>query len=97
MAKSFHRLVQSDLGIVLQYYETVGGKRLADRFFDEITALVEAIEQRPGSFHPVAKDLRRANMSNFPYHLLFRDRLEAVRILVLRHHRRHPGFGAKRE
>ena len=97
MAKSFNRLVQSDLGIVLQYYETVGGKRLADRFFDEITALVSAIEERPGSFHPVARGLRRANMSNFPYHFLFRERVGSVRILVLRHHRRHPNFGTKRE
>jgi plasmid stabilization system protein ParE len=97
MAKSFNRLVQSDLRIVLQYYETVGGKKLADRFFDEVTAVVLAIEQRPGSFHPVAEGLRRANMPTFPYHFLFRERVGSVRVLVLRHHRRHPTFGRKRE
>ena len=97
MAKSFNRLVQSDLGIVLQYYETVGGRSLADRFFDEVTALVAAIEQRPSSFHPASDGLRRANMSNFPYHFLFRERVGSVRILVLRHHRRHQKFGTKRK
>lgn len=40
MAESFNRLVQSELRIVLPYYKTVGGKKLADQFFDEITALV---------------------------------------------------------
>jgi len=97
MAKSFNRLVQSDLGIVLQYYETVGGSGLADRFFDEVTALVAAIEQRPSSFHPAGEGLRRANMPSFPYHFLFRERVGSVRILVLRHHRRHPRFGTQRE
>ncbi len=66
MAISFNRLVQSDLGIVLKYYETVGGIRLADRFFDELTALVVTIEQRPASFHSVVGGFRRANMPSFP-------------------------------
>ncbi|EDY83035.1 hypothetical protein VDG1235_3953 [Verrucomicrobiia bacterium DG1235] len=41
--------------------------------------------------------LKRANMPNFPYHLLFSIHGQGVRILVLRHHRRHPRYGMSRK
>jgi plasmid stabilization system protein ParE len=96
MALTFNRLVQSDLRIVLRYYELVGGPQLADRFFAEVDALVRELRNRPMSFHPAAHGLRRANMTTFPYHFLFRANNDMVRVLVLRHHRRHPLFGAER-
>lgn len=96
MARAFHRLVQRDLREVLEYYEDAGGIALADRFFDEASALVAMIEQAPARFHPVAHGLRRANLPNFPYHFLFRETKDVVRIYVLRHHRRHPAYGLTR-
>jgi plasmid stabilization system protein ParE len=92
----FHRLVQHDLRLVLRYYESEGGDLLADRFFAELQALVVQVSQRPASFHPDKADLRRANLKNFPYHLLFRLRANSIHVLVLRHHRRHPDYGTKR-
>ena len=92
----FHRLVQQDLRTVLDYYRTVGGDALADRFFAELTALVKQVAAHPASFHPVSGGLRRANMASFPYHLLYRERPRAVRVLILRHHRRHPATGTQR-
>jgi len=42
-------------------------------------------------------ELRRANLKRFPYHFLFRVVGDCVRILVVRHHRRHPEYGVERE
>ena len=98
MALIFHRLVQKDLRTVLGYYEEEGGALLADRFFEELDALVTAVAREPRRFHPASIDgLRRANMANFPYHLLFRESPAGVRVLVLRHHRRHPNYGIARK
>jgi plasmid stabilization system protein ParE len=97
MALIFHRLVLKDLRMVLEYYEAEGGAPLADRFFVELDALVAQIAREPGKFHQVASGLRRANMSRFPYHFLFRESAAGVRILVLRHHKRHPRFGVGRK
>jgi hypothetical protein len=97
MAISFNRLVQGDLRIVLEYYERAGGRGLADRFFEELTALISSVEQRPTSFHPVAEGFRRANFPSFPYHFLFRERGGLVRVLVLRHHQTKQTFGTKRK
>ena len=41
-------------------------------------------------------DLRRVNLDRFPYHFLFRIHGDTVRILVVRHHRRHPLYGRQR-
>lgn len=97
MTLIFHRLVQSDLRIVPRYYEEEGGgSQLADRFFMELERLKLNIHQNPTKFHKISDDLRRANMAQFPYYLLFRCHGERIRILVLRHHKRNPEFGLKR-
>lgn len=97
MALTFHRLVQADLRTVLRYYEEHGGVALADRFFAELEVLLAQVEAEPRKFHPVAGGLRRANLRSFPYHVLFEDSAAGVRVLVLRHHRRHPRVGRTRQ
>ena len=97
MSLIFHKLVQRDLRVVLRYYEEEGGPQLADRFFVELGSLVRDVESTPEKFHEVKNGLKRANMPNFPYHLLFSIHGQGIRILVLRHHRRHPRYGITRK
>lgn len=97
MRLSFNPLVQKDLRAVLDYYETEGGSLLADRFFAEVEALIRNIEISPERFHPAQKGLRKANLESFPYHFLYRTNTTGTRILVLRHHRRHPFHGIRRK
>ena len=81
---------------VLGYYEKEAGKSLADRFFTAFfSALDEALES-PKSCHPATQGLRRAKIHDFPYHFLFRETPNGIRILVLRHDRRHPSYGMTR-
>jgi plasmid stabilization system protein ParE len=91
----FHRLVQKDLNEVLRFYEDEAGAVLADRFFAEVEQIVAQMALNPMRFHPVEQGLRRANLRTFPYHFLFRAGA-GVNVLVLRHNRRHPGFGTQR-
>ncbi|MGA2864953.1 MAG: type II toxin-antitoxin system RelE/ParE family toxin [Verrucomicrobiota bacterium] len=97
MGLTFHRLIRKDLRSVLAYYEEAVGPELARRFYQEFEELVAAIERNPRRFHLVATMLRRANFRSFPYHLLFRETEAGPRVLVLRHHRRHPDHGAERQ
>lgn len=97
MALILHRLVYQDIRSVLHYYEVHGGPALADRFFAELEALVIEVARGPHRYHPINSGLRRANLPTFPYHLLFRPTPSGVRVLVLRHHRRHPSFGLDRK
>jgi plasmid stabilization system protein ParE len=91
-----HRLVARDLRGVLAYYRQEAGPELAERFYAAFLEAVAAVDRQPGRFHRVGQILRRANLSRFPYHLLFRESAGGVHVLVLRHHRRDPSFGMDR-
>ena len=76
--------------------ETCHGPALSDAFFSELMAQVENARLRPLKFHRFNGELRRGNLARFPYHFLFRCVGDTVRILVVRHNRRHPDHGAER-
>jgi plasmid stabilization system protein ParE len=98
MRPTFHRLIQKDLRGALSYYDDAAGPQLARRFYEEFEGLVAAVEKNPTRFHGIAgSPLRRANFPSFPYHLLFRETANGARVLVLRHHRRHPDYGMGRK
>lgn len=73
------------------------GLDLATRFHREFEELALRIDQNPRRFHFVSDALRRANFPSFPYHLLYRETQKGVKILVLRHHRRNPSVGTRRQ
>jgi plasmid stabilization system protein ParE len=92
----FHRLVQRDLRAALAYYDEAGGSKLGDRFFADVEALVQKIQENPRRYHFFSAQFRRAPLSSFPYHFLYEERGGQVRVLVLRHDSRHPRFGLDR-
>jgi plasmid stabilization system protein ParE len=96
MRVELHPRVDSDVWKIIEYYEKVAGPELADEFSKELITFIRAIAERPFSFAVREGDVRRANLNRFPYHLLFRVAGNSVRILVVRHHKRHPSVGSRR-
>ncbi len=92
----YHRLVQKDLRAALNYYDSEGGTKLGDRFFQDVEATVAKVTENPRTFHFAATGVRRVPLKGFPYHLLYEEDAASVRILVLRHDKRHPSFGLRR-
>lgn len=92
----YHRLINHDLRTALDYYESEGGEKLADRFFEDVEAAVERIVENPKLSHFVEGNLRRSPLKVFPYQFPYRETGAMIRFLVLRHDRRHPGFGLRR-
>lgn len=91
-----HRKVHADVDAIMECYERIAGRELADDFYSELRRLMLDAAERPESFSIREPDLRRVNLLRFPYHFLFRIVGDAVRILVVRHHRRHPTLGIHR-
>ena len=91
-----HPKMHSDVDAIMEYYERVAGRELADHFYAELREFIVQAAERPESFSVRERDLRRVNLHRFPYHFLFRIVGDALRILVVRHHRRHPSFGVHR-
>src|ERR1700719_2199566 len=91
-----HQKVYSDIDKIMDYYEHVDIPELADEFYEELRHFMAEAAERPESFSIRERDIRRVNLQRFPYHFLFRIVGDLVRILVVRHHSRHPSFGIGR-
>ena len=96
MSLAYHPLVQRDVSGILRHYAGISPS-LGDEFWAELTRLLEVVSAKPERFHFGVGGLRRANMRRFPYHLLFRVRAGAARVIVIRHDKRHPSYGTKRK
>ena len=93
----FHRLVQRDMNDIRSYYVDEVGERLADRFYDAFLSVVDRAATNPRYFHDFLPPYRRAAIPKFPYHFLYRETVKGIRVLVLRHDRRHPSYGLSRK
>ncbi len=92
----FHPRVRIDVIQALRHYDSINDS-LGDDFWEKFEEACVRAEQHPERFHFESSGWRRANLDRFPYHLLFDEELDGVRIMVLRHDRRSPRFGTKRK
>jgi plasmid stabilization system protein ParE len=95
----FHRLVQKDMTDIRGYYLEEAGLELADRFYDGFMQTVVKAVSNPRHYHPIeeGQNVRRATVKGFPYHFLYRETSFGIRVLVLRHDKRHWSFGLRRK
>jgi plasmid stabilization system protein ParE len=96
MRVAYHPAVQRDVSRILRHYDAIN-KQLGDDFWEELDLLIESVAANPRGFHfESGQKRRRANLKRFPYHFLFREISDGIRITVVRHHRQHPEFGLRR-
>lgn len=91
----FHASVPKEAREILGYYSTVSTS-LGDSFWKELWGSIDYACAFPERHHFDATGLRRASLQRFPVHFLFKVFPKYIRITVLRHDRRNPGYGAKR-
>jgi plasmid stabilization system protein ParE len=96
---TFHPLVQKDLNEILDFYETEAGAEIADRFESEFREAIESIRNHPRHqpFYLQQRHYRRCKLRTFPHLILYRETKTWVRIMVLKHVKRAPGFGLRRK
>ena len=92
----YHRLAVRDVRQILEHYENEAGLRLGDRFFSDLLATIGKALANPAQFPPLGETFRRANLTDFPYHILYETKSWGIKVVVVRHHRRRPGFGMRR-
>jgi plasmid stabilization system protein ParE len=93
----YHRLAVRDVRQILDHYEGEAGRPLADRFFADFLATVAKALENPRHFPPLGESVRRANLADFPYHFLYEEKPWGIKVMVVRHHRRNPRYGSRRE
>jgi plasmid stabilization system protein ParE len=91
----YHPLVKRDVAEALKYYTDISA-RLADEFQTEVREIISQAADNPLRFHPTQRGFRRANLRRFPYHILYEVRSDCLRVMHVRHHKRHPDYGMER-
>lgn len=93
----YHRLAVRDVRQIVDYYESEAGPLLADRFFTDLLSTISKALADPRHFPPLGETIRRANLADFPFHFLYDEKSWGIRVVVVRHHRRHPRYGLRRQ
>ncbi|HZW30620.1 MAG TPA: type II toxin-antitoxin system RelE/ParE family toxin [Isosphaeraceae bacterium] len=76
------------------YEKRVSG--LGGRFLHEFDAAIQTIQAAPDRWRIVGGEIRRYVMRKFPYGVYSRVQGDTLRILVIKHHKRHPDYGKDR-
>jgi len=95
MTVEYHPSVRQDVAEALRRYRAVSNS-LGEEFEAELRRVIAMAAKNPNRFPPVKQGFHRANLKRFPYHFIYRAFSERIRVILLRHHRRHPQFGMER-
>lgn len=91
----YHPLVRQDLVEMLRYYRKIS-QQLEGEIYAEFRRTIDLAAETPLRFPPADRDFRRANLTRFPYHILYEAGPGSIRVMLIRHHKRHPQFGLER-
>jgi plasmid stabilization system protein ParE len=93
---TIHRQAEQDIEAAFHYYRHHAGDRIALRFLDEFERVAELITVNPGIGTRFGDNRRSYPLRVFPYAVIYRPADSGIRILVVRHQRREPGYGDER-
>lgn len=96
MRIEYHPAVRQDVAEAMRRYKAVSAK-LATDFKTELRRVITVAGANPNRFHSVKPGFHRANLQRFPYHFIYREIPEGIRVTLVRHHRRHPDVGLERQ
>jgi plasmid stabilization system protein ParE len=96
VTRTIHREAEADLTAAVRHYKTEAGSGVAKRFLAEFERVARLLEENPRLGTPGDSGRRSFPLAVFPYTIIYRQTDAGIRVLVVRHHRRDPNFGAQR-
>jgi plasmid stabilization system protein ParE len=96
MKITLHPEAEHDLHVAAAFYEREGSPLLAARFVAEFKRMAALLAEQPEIGAPRTRGRRGFAMSIFPYTLIDKVSGEEIKILVVKHDSRRPGYGGGR-
>lgn len=96
MSYSLHPDAERDIADALDFYTEQAGPLVAQRFLREFERVAALLVEHPRFGAPTTRERRTFPLRVFPYSVIYRELETGVRILVVRHQHRMPGFGGAR-
>ncbi|MCD0422250.1 type II toxin-antitoxin system RelE/ParE family toxin [Rubrivivax sp. JA1024] len=91
-----HPAAEQDLLDAAAFYEREGSPALAARFVAEFKRTGALLASQPEIGTPRSRGRRGLAMTVFPYTLIYRVDGDLLKILVVKHDSRRPGYGGSR-
>jgi plasmid stabilization system protein ParE len=92
-----HPEAEQDIADALDFYAAQAGPEIAKRFLGEFERVANLLVEHPGLGTPSTQGRRVFPLRVFPYSVVYRNLDKGVRIIVVRHQRRKPGYGGARQ
>lgn len=96
MKITLHPAAEQDIHEAAAFYEREGSPTVAARFVAEFKRLAILLLEHPEIGSPRASGRRGFSMRVFPYTVVHRVVAGDIRILVVEHDSKRPGFGGRR-
>jgi plasmid stabilization system protein ParE len=96
MTYSLHPGAEHDIANVLDFYSEQAGLVVAERFLEEFERVARLLVEHPGLGTPTTRGRRTFPMKVFPYSVVYRKLESSIRILIVRHQHRKPGYAGGR-
>ncbi len=96
MNYSFHPHAEKELEEAEKYYDNIR-EELGNRFRAETEMAISRILDFPNAWQRLSQNTRRRTLKTFLYGIVYRVKLDEIRILAVMHLHREPGYWASRK
>jgi toxin ParE1/3/4 len=93
---SLHPGAEQDIADALDFYREQAGVLIAQRFLSEFERIAQLLVEHPDIGTPTSKGRRVFPLRVFPYSVVYRSLEAGIRVVVVRHQHRKPGYGGTR-
>jgi len=96
MTYSLHPGAEHDIANALDFYSEQAGRVVAERFLEEFERVAKLLVKHPSLGTPTTRGRRTFPLKVFPYSVVYRKLESSIRILIVRHQHRKPGYAGGR-
>lgn len=96
MTYSLHPGAEHDIAKALDFYSEQAGAVVAEHFLAEFERVAKLLVEYPDLGTPTTRGRRTFPLKVFPYLVVYRNLESSIRILIVRHQHRKPGYAGSR-
>jgi plasmid stabilization system protein ParE len=96
MTYLLHPEAEHDIANALDFYKEQAGIVVAERFLEEFERVAKILVEYPNLGAPTTRGRRIFPLKIFPYSVVYRNLASSIRILIVRHQHRKPGYASSR-
>ena len=96
MTYSLHPGAEHDIANALDFYKEQAGLVVAEHFLEEFGRAAKLLVEYPDLGTPTTRGRRTFPLKVFPYSVVYRNLESSIRILIVRHQHRKPGYAGGR-